>query len=48
MIDSAENAMSKNILKAERDHKIKLTEAGQETDYSIQASKSPYVCEGCQ
>lgn len=47
LIEQAETAMEKNLLKAEMNHKLKLLELNQETDYDKMASDSQFECIGC-
>lgn len=46
-IEKAETAMEKNLLKAEMNHKLKLVDLNEETDYQKRASESKFECIGC-
>jgi hypothetical protein len=46
-IDNAETPMEKNLLEAEMEHKIKLLDLGEETNYSKKQSDSDFECIAC-
>jgi|DEB0MinimDraft_6_1074348.scaffolds.fasta_scaffold431791_1 hypothetical protein len=46
-MNNAESMMEKNLLNAEMKHKLKLVNAGEETDYTKRASESDFECIGC-
>lgn len=47
LIEQADTAMEKNLLKAEMNHKLKLLDLNQETDYQKMSSDSQFECIGC-
>ncbi|MDC3220343.1 hypothetical protein OAT71_00875 [Flavobacteriales bacterium] len=46
-IEKAESAMEKNLLKAEMNHKLKLVDLNEDTNYQTRASESKFECIGC-
>lgn len=46
-MDKAETSMERNLMKAEMNHKLKLINAGEETNYQNRASESKFECVGC-
>jgi len=39
--------MEKNLLKAEMNHKLKLVDLNEDTNYQTRASESKFECIGC-